>query len=162
MALMARRKQMIKSQRSTLVQRDRIGRCEMRWSLDHARRPARSNASSAVPHGSQHTMVNCGARVRPSLAPRPRASRTNILAERLKRLEEAGIIARAAYHQRPARYAYTLTAKGRERGGVLLALVGWGKRPIAGTRTLAEIAPAAAMRTPVRKSAPSRDTRGAS
>lgn len=60
------------------------------------------------------------------------------------------------------RYAYKLTAKGRELDGVLLALVGWGKRYIAGTRTLDEIAPAAAMRTPVRKSAPSRGTRGSS
>jgi DNA-binding HxlR family transcriptional regulator len=103
-----------------------------------------------------------GKRTYGELCASPEGIPTNILAERLKRLEEAGIIARAAYHQRPVRYAYTLTAKGRELGSVLLALVGWGKRHIAGTRTLGEIAPAAAMRTPARKSTPSRGKRGSS
>jgi DNA-binding HxlR family transcriptional regulator len=103
-----------------------------------------------------------GKRTYGELCASPEGIPTNILAERLRRLEEAGIIARAAYHQRPTRYAYTLTAKGRELGGVLLALVGWGKRHIAGTRTLGEIATAAVMRTPARKPAPSRGTRGSS
>ena len=101
-----------------------------------------------------------GKRTYGELCASPEGIPTNILAERLKRLEEAGIIARAAYHQRPVRYAYTLTAKGMELGSVLLALVGWGKRHIAGTRTLGEIAAAAAMRTPARKSTPSRGRRG--
>jgi len=48
---------------------------------------------------------------------------TNILADRLKRLEAAGIITSTAYQQRPVRYAYALTAKGRALGDVLLALV---------------------------------------
>ncbi len=99
-----------------------------------------------------------GKRTYGELCASPEGIPTNILAERLKRLEAAGIIARAAYHQRPVRYAYTLTPKGRELGSVLLALVGWGKRHIAGTRTLGEIASAAAARKP----APSRGTRGSS
>jgi DNA-binding HxlR family transcriptional regulator len=61
---------------------------------------------------------------------------TNILADRLKRLEGAGIIASSPYQERPIRYAYTLTDKGAALGEVLLALVRWGKRHIPGTRTL--------------------------
>jgi DNA-binding HxlR family transcriptional regulator len=59
---------------------------------------------------------------------------TNILAERLRRLEENGLVEKTAYQQRPVRFAYTLTAKGRELGDVLLAIVRWGRRNIAGTQ----------------------------
>jgi DNA-binding HxlR family transcriptional regulator len=59
---------------------------------------------------------------------------TNILAERLRRLEENGLIEKTAYQQRPVRFAYTLTAKGGELGDVLLAIVRWGRRNIAGTQ----------------------------
>ncbi|HET7033705.1 MAG TPA: helix-turn-helix domain-containing protein [Casimicrobiaceae bacterium] len=59
---------------------------------------------------------------------------TNILAERLRRLDENGLIEKTAYQQRPVRFAYTLTAKGRELGDVLLALVRWGRRNIPGTQ----------------------------
>ncbi len=38
---------------------------------------------------------------------------TNILADRLKKLEEAGIIAKSAYQERPVRYSYELTKKGK-------------------------------------------------
>jgi len=58
---------------------------------------------------------------------------TNILAERLKRLESAGIVTRTPYQQRPVRYAYTLTPKGSALGEVLLAFVRWGKQHIPGT-----------------------------
>lgn len=58
---------------------------------------------------------------------------TNILAERLKRLENAGIVTSTPYQQRPVRYAYTLTPKGRALGDVLLAFVRWGKQHIPGT-----------------------------
>lgn len=68
----------------------------------------------------------------------PEGIPTNILADRLKRLQEAGIIARSAYQERPMRYAYRLTDKGAELGEVLLALVRWGKKHIPGTRTLTE------------------------
>lgn len=66
----------------------------------------------------------------------PEGIPTNILADRLKRLEQVGIIESAAYQDRPVRYAYTLTPKGRDLGDVVLALVRWGKRHIPGTRTL--------------------------
>ena len=43
---------------------------------------------------------------------------TNILADRLRRMEEAGLIDAKPYQKHPVRYAYALTAKGRE---------GWAK-----------------------------------
>lgn len=61
---------------------------------------------------------------------------TNILADRLKRLEAAGIVESSAYQERPVRYAYVLSEKGTAMGDVLLALVRWGKRHIPGTQTL--------------------------
>ena len=72
------------------------------------------------------------------LANSPERIPTNILAERLKRLEGAGIIVAAPYQQRPTRYSYALTAKGRALGEVLLAYVRWGKQHIPGTVTLNE------------------------
>ena len=70
------------------------------------------------------------------LADSPERIPTNILAARLKRLESAGIIVSTPYQQRPVRYAYALTSKGKDLGGVLLAFVGWGKRHIPGTVAL--------------------------
>ncbi len=70
------------------------------------------------------------------LADSPERIPTNILADRLKRLEAAGVVGRAPYQQRPLRYGYTLTAKGRALGEVLLAFVHWGKQYIPGTQTL--------------------------
>jgi len=61
---------------------------------------------------------------------------TNILADRLKKLEEAGVIAKSAYQQHPVRYAYRLTEKGRALGDVLLAIVRWGTKYIPGTEAL--------------------------
>ena len=68
----------------------------------------------------------------------PEGIPTNILADRLARLEQAGIIESSAYQERPVRYAYTLTPKGRDLGDVVRALVRWGKKHIPGTRTLTE------------------------
>jgi DNA-binding HxlR family transcriptional regulator len=65
---------------------------------------------------------------------------TNILADRLKRLEEAGVIVSAAYHEHPVRYAYSLSPKGLALGDVLLALVRWGKQYIPGTKVLKTLA----------------------
>ena len=59
--------------------------------------------------------------------------RTNILAERLKRLEFAGIIDKSPYQERPVRYQYTLTEKGKALGPVLKAMKNWGLKYIAGT-----------------------------
>ena len=86
-----------------------------------------------------------GKRTYGELVASPEHIPTNILADRLKRLEAAGIISAAAYQERPVRYAYTLTKKGRALGDVLLALVRWGRENIPGTVVLSETAmPAAA------------------
>lgn len=77
-----------------------------------------------------------GKRTYGELADSPERVPTNILADRLKRLEDAGIIISTPYQQRPVRYAYTLTPKGRDLGDVLLAFVRWGKRHIPGTVVL--------------------------
>ena len=63
----------------------------------------------------------------------PEGIPTNILAERLKRLLAAGIVEKSPYQERPVRYAYHLTEKGRDLGPVLSALVDWGNRHIPGT-----------------------------
>jgi DNA-binding HxlR family transcriptional regulator len=79
-----------------------------------------------------------GKRTYGELVNSPEGIPTNILADRLKRLEGAGIIVGTPYQQRPIRYAYTLTPKGRDLGQVLLAFVRWGKQHIPGTVTLSE------------------------
>ena len=81
-----------------------------------------------------------GKRTYSELADSPEGIPTNILADRLRRLEEAGIIESTAYQERPVRYAYTLSAKGEDLGELIGALVRWGKKYIPGTRTRNEIA----------------------
>lgn len=77
-----------------------------------------------------------GKRTYGELADSPEHIPTNILADRLKRLEAADIVLRAPYQQHPTRYAYTLTAKGSALGEVLLAFVRWGKKHMPGTVAL--------------------------
>jgi DNA-binding HxlR family transcriptional regulator len=74
------------------------------------------------------------------LADSPEGIPTNILADRLRRLEDAGLIARSAYQDHPVRYSYSLTDKGRELGDLLQAFVRWGRKHIPGTRTYEEAA----------------------
>ena len=81
-----------------------------------------------------------GKRTYGELVKSPEHIPTNILADRLKRLEGAGIIVSTPYQQRPVRYAYTLTPKGSALGEVLLAFVRWGKQHIPGTVILSEVA----------------------
>ena len=77
-----------------------------------------------------------GKRTYGELANSPERVPTNILADRLKRLEHAGIVASTPYQERPVRYAYALTPKGNALGDVLLAFVRWGKQHIPGTVAL--------------------------
>src|ERR1700755_559136 len=60
-----------------------------------------------------------GKRTYGELAASPEGIPTNILADRLRRMEDAGIVARDAYQQNPPRYAYTLTEKGRDLGDIM-------------------------------------------
>ena len=80
-----------------------------------------------------------GKRTYGELVNSPERIPTNILADRLKRLESAGIITSTPYQQRPMRYAYSLTPKGSALGEVLLAFVRWGKQHLPGTVTLSEV-----------------------
>jgi DNA-binding HxlR family transcriptional regulator len=84
------------------------------------------------------------------LANSPERIPTNILADRLKRLEAAGIILGTPYQQRPLRYRYALTPKGNALSEVLLAFVRWGKQHIPGTVTLNQGRAAAAVADPAR------------
>ncbi len=77
-----------------------------------------------------------GKRTYGELAASPERIPTNILADRLQRLEGAGIVSRSPYQERPVRYDYALTPKGRDLGDVLLAFVRWGKLHIPGTVAL--------------------------
>jgi DNA-binding HxlR family transcriptional regulator len=52
----------------------------------------------------------------------------NVLTNRLNNLVQRGILTRVAYQQRPIRYAYRLTEKGRDLWTVLTALRQWGDR----------------------------------
>jgi DNA-binding HxlR family transcriptional regulator len=56
----------------------------------------------------------------------------SVLATRLRRLTAAGIFERVLYGTRPPRYEYHLTPKGWELATVLLALMRWGDRHLAG------------------------------
>jgi DNA-binding HxlR family transcriptional regulator len=65
---------------------------------------------------------------------------SNILAERLKRLEREGIVERQLYQQRPRRYQYHLTQKGQDLRPVLHAMVAWGSHYVPGTLSQEEVA----------------------
>ena len=52
----------------------------------------------------------------------------NMLADRLSRLTDAGVVAKVPYQQRPVRYDYVLTPKGLDLSNSLLALMAWGDR----------------------------------
>lgn len=52
----------------------------------------------------------------------------NILTDRLRRLERAGILRSQPYQQRPTRLAYDLTADGRDLASALRLLADWGSR----------------------------------
>ena len=69
----------------------------------------------------------------------PEGIPTNILAERLKRLQTAEIIEKLPYQERPLRYRYQLTEKGRDLYPVLSAMIDWGNRYVEGTISRAEI-----------------------
>lgn len=55
---------------------------------------------------------------------------TNILADRLKRLEHSGLVQRELYQERPKRYAYHLTEKGQDLRSVMESMIIWSNRHI--------------------------------
>ena len=58
-----------------------------------------------------------------SLQMSPERIPSNILADRLKRLEREGIVHKTLYQERPPRYEYHLTEKGQGLGPVLQAML---------------------------------------
>ena len=60
---------------------------------------------------------------------------TNILADRLRRLEEEGVLRRRAYRRNPVRYEYVLTRKGADLFSLLREIVRWANRHLPGTTT---------------------------
>lgn len=53
---------------------------------------------------------------------------TGILTKRLKHLTENGLLTRSLYNDKPPRYEYILTQKGRDFFPVLLTLYKWGNQ----------------------------------
>jgi DNA-binding HxlR family transcriptional regulator len=53
---------------------------------------------------------------------------TNILADRLKRLEREGLVQKEPYQQNPVRYSYSLTDKGRDLGPLMKEMINWAKK----------------------------------
>jgi DNA-binding HxlR family transcriptional regulator len=56
----------------------------------------------------------------------------NVLAARLKSLVAHGVLERLAYCERPPRYEYVLSPKGRDLYDVLLTMAAWGDRHVYG------------------------------
>ena len=52
----------------------------------------------------------------------------NVLAARLKTLVEHGVLERRRYTERPPRFEYRLTSKGRDLYPVMMALTAWGDK----------------------------------
>ncbi len=63
----------------------------------------------------------------------PEAIPTNILADRLKRLEAAGIVKRELYQDNPPRAEYFLSRRGADLAPVLRAMAKWGIQHLPGT-----------------------------
>ena len=56
----------------------------------------------------------------------------NVLTQRLKRLVEEGMLDRVRYQEKPDRYEYVLTDKGRDFYPVLAAMIAWGDQWLSG------------------------------
>lgn len=52
----------------------------------------------------------------------------NLLADRLAKLVDHGVLEKVPYQTRPLRHEYRLTAKGADLSTSLIALMGWGDR----------------------------------
>jgi len=56
----------------------------------------------------------------------------HLLAARLKKLTEAGVLKKVAYQQRPVRHEYVLTEKGLDLHPIIMGIVHWGDVHMAG------------------------------
>lgn len=64
----------------------------------------------------------------------PEGIPTNILADRLKRLEAEGIVKKVPYQSNPPRMEYFLTSKGADLGRVLAAMRKWAEHHVPGAK----------------------------
>lgn len=55
---------------------------------------------------------------------------TNILADRLKKLESEHLIEKKLYLKHPPRFEYSLTQSGKESGKIIEAMYKWGNKNI--------------------------------
>lgn len=69
----------------------------------------------------------------------PERIASNILADRLKKLEAAGLVIRQAYQRNPVRYEYLLTEKGEGLKPVLETIIVWGKKHYPGTKRFPQV-----------------------
>jgi DNA-binding HxlR family transcriptional regulator len=61
---------------------------------------------------------------------------TNVLTQRLRALQEEGLVAAEPYSSRPARYSYELSQASRELAGALRLLADWATRHLADVEPL--------------------------
>lgn len=61
---------------------------------------------------------------------------SNILADRLQRLLQQGVIEQSPAEESPGRMAYHLTKKGEALRPILVAMRGWGLKWVKGTKAL--------------------------
>ncbi len=61
---------------------------------------------------------------------------SNILSQRLKRLEQEALVVAQPYSDRPRRFVYELTESGRELAGALRLLSDWGARQSEGAEPI--------------------------
>jgi len=73
---------------------------------------------------------------------------TNILADRLRKMEAAGLLRATPYQDAPVRWRYQLTTKGLDLGDVLGAIARWGKKHIRGTKVAPEFRSKSLARSP--------------
>jgi len=67
------------------------------------------------------------------LASSPEGIPTNILSDRLRSLEESGVVVKVPYATRPQRYEYHLTERGNDLAPVLRAMIKWAQTHLPGT-----------------------------
>jgi DNA-binding HxlR family transcriptional regulator len=84
---------------------------------------------------------------------------TNVLADRLKRLEREGIVRRVPYSAHPPRDEYLLTPEGEDLGRAVDALASWGIKHFPGTARRVWPGPAAG--APAAPGSPPGTSRGA-
>lgn len=66
---------------------------------------------------------------------------TNILTERLKRMEKLGLLKKHPYQKNPVRFEYFLTEKGKALESILREMVRWGLQYIKGAKTFPRVKP---------------------